>query len=79
MESKEIDAFVELLMAYRRLWVNYETLKYMQNHPDANAKKVKDRFLASVEKALLPVTGALLAGTALEASLQAALRTLPPR
>lgn len=79
MESKEIDAFVELLMAYRHLWANHETLKYMQTHPDANAKKVRDRFLESVEVALLPVTGALLAGTALEASLLDALRTLPPR
>ena len=76
MESKEIDAFVDLLIAYKRLWTDHSTLKYMQVHPDANVEEVKDRFFESVEVALFPVTGALLSGTGLQASLQAALRTL---
>jgi hypothetical protein len=78
MESKEIDAFVALLMAYKNLWVEHATLKFVHSEQAGSETEAREHLEEMANAAVLPVSGALLAGTPLLASLQAALRTLPP-
>ena len=76
MGGVESTYFVELLVAYEKLWVEYSTLKYLRENPTGDAEEARGRFRESASAAILPLAGALHAGNPLRANLQVALQKL---
>jgi hypothetical protein len=79
MEVKESVVFAELLMAYKDLWVEHATLKYLRTDPAGSEAEAREHLQDMADAAVLPVSAALLSGSPLLDTLRGALRTLPPR
>jgi hypothetical protein len=75
----ESDAFavIEILSAYKRLWVRYQTLKFAHENPESpNLTKLEGHSFYAVLDAFEPVFEALHAGRPIQEPLQVALQTL---
>jgi hypothetical protein len=78
MDSNDSNAFVELLVAYKYLWAEHATMKYLQENSQANAEEIKLAFIKRAEECLLPITEAVSSGTPLQKPLRDTLRNIPP-
>jgi hypothetical protein len=79
VNSNEKGAFVELIVAYKTLWVEHAAQKFVPSEQAGTETQARKRLQEIADDAFSPVSVALLAGTPLLAPLNSALKTLPPR
>ena len=60
MDSEETLLVSELISAYKHLWVEHQTFKYLNNHPNADPEEVHGEFVETAYDLFLPLNEALL-------------------
>lgn len=77
MEDSDARAFIELLTAYKRLWIKHQTLKFAHEHPDSpNLTALEEHTFETAFDLFDPVFAALHDGQPLQDVLRAALQNL---
>jgi hypothetical protein len=79
VNSNETEAFVELIVAYRTLWVEHAALKSVLSEQAGTETQARERLEKMASDAFVPVSAAILNRAPLLASLKSVLKTLPPR
>jgi hypothetical protein len=72
MDTEQTLLFSELISAYKHLWIEHQTFKYLNGHRGADPEEVHGEFVETAYDLFQPLNEALLA----RQPLQAVLRTL---
>ena len=61
MDTEETLLVSELISAYKHLWVEHQTFKFMKDHPNADREETHGEFVETAYDLFLPLNEALLA------------------
>jgi hypothetical protein len=77
MEQSDAMALISLLADYKRIWVQYQTLKFAHEHPESpNLSKMEEHSFETALDVFDPVFDALDAGQPIRGPLLIALQSL---
>jgi hypothetical protein len=71
--SEEQQLFVQLLISHRHLWMAFEELRHLQEHPEMDWETVHRRFAEESEEIYQSLTEALLEGKPVQDKLRTIL------
>jgi hypothetical protein len=71
VDDQENKMLLNLLFAYKRLFIRFEELKYLSEHPELPPEKVKDVVFEEVDALFRPLDDALSADRPIRERLQA--------
>lgn len=76
MDTEEALLLSELISAYKHLWVEHQTFKYLNDHPNGDPEEVHGEFVETAYDLFLPLNEALLARQPLQAALRKLVREI---
>lgn len=76
MDQEEMLLVSELISAYKHLWVEHQTFKYLTGHPNADPEEVHGEFVETAYDLFLPLNEALLERQPLQAVLRKLVREI---
>jgi hypothetical protein len=78
MELRDSEAFMEMLVFYRRMWVRYQVMDALYRNPHANQYKIIDWAEEVATEGLKPVFDALEQGRDVLDALREATKAVAP-
>jgi hypothetical protein len=67
---------INLVCAYKHLWLKYQELRYMAKHPDDDADTVREAVFEEVDELFSPALEALSDGRPVQGLLQVLAETI---
>ncbi|HTW45277.1 MAG TPA: hypothetical protein VMD58_06995 [Acidobacteriaceae bacterium] len=62
MEPIDLSTLISLICGYKHLWLKYQELRYMKNHPDDDPETVREAVFDEVDDLFSPALDALSEG-----------------
>jgi hypothetical protein len=76
MDTEERLLLSELISAYKHLWIEHQTFKYLNDHPNADREEAHGEFVETAYDLFQPLNEALQQRQPLQAELRKLVREI---